>query len=78
MADQEGAGPAGSQTAPPQLWEASRYEVFRSSFSASEQQQLLHDDTDAQTKVCMILTALIVIGVLLAAISVLLITFVIL
>ena len=77
MVDQDGVQPEGTATAPPELWDPSRFGKFRSEFSAAEQQELLHEDTDAQTQVCMILTALIAIGLVLAGISVVLIAYVV-
>ena len=60
---------------PPTLHDPDSYGIFRSEFSASEQRELLHEDTYAQTRVCLILTALIAIGMCLAILSVMLVAF---
>ncbi len=64
-----------NDSTPPEIWNASSFEIFQNRFSPAEQRELLHEDLDAQTRVSAILAALICIGMVLAIISVLLIAF---
>ena len=64
-----------NESSPPEIWDASSFEIFQKQFTPSEQRELLHEDLYAQTRVSAILAALICIGMFLAIISVLLIVF---